>query len=60
MLKKASSFVLASLRGSTYGTEYGFASSLAAAALGDLFEPPGWVVEIVTVIPYSSRKQASS
>jgi hypothetical protein len=35
MLKKASSFVLASLRGSTYLTEYAFASSLAAAALED-------------------------
>jgi hypothetical protein len=32
MLKKSASFVLASIRGSTYDTEYGFASSLAAAA----------------------------
>jgi hypothetical protein len=34
MLKKSSSFVLASLRGSTYGKKYAFASSLAAALLG--------------------------
>jgi hypothetical protein len=34
MLKKAASFVLASLKGSTYDTEYNFASSLAAALLG--------------------------
>jgi hypothetical protein len=33
MLKMASSVVLASLRGSTYGAEYEFASSLAAALL---------------------------
>jgi hypothetical protein len=33
MLKKSSSFVLASLRGSTYRKGYVFASSLAAAAL---------------------------
>jgi hypothetical protein len=40
MLKKASSFVLAVLGGSTYREEYAFASSLAAAALGALFEHP--------------------
>jgi len=40
MLKKSASFVLASLRGSTYGKEYAFASSLAAAALDGLFEHP--------------------
>jgi len=33
MLKKAASFVLTSLRGSTYDTEYDFTSSLAAALL---------------------------
>jgi hypothetical protein len=44
MLKKVSSFVLASLRGSTYRKGYAFASSLAAAALGDLFEHPGYVL----------------
>jgi hypothetical protein len=33
MLKKSSSFVLASFRGSTYRKGYVFASSLAAAAL---------------------------
>ena len=40
MLKKAASFVLASLRGSTYRKEYAFASSLAAASLTGLFEHP--------------------
>jgi hypothetical protein len=40
MLKKASSFVLASLRGSTYPSGYAFAFSLAAAALEGLFEHP--------------------
>jgi hypothetical protein len=40
MLKKAASFVLAALRGSTYGTEYAVASSFAAALLDGLFEPP--------------------
>ncbi len=40
MLKKAASFVLASLGGSTYGKEYALASSLAAAALDGLFEHP--------------------
>jgi hypothetical protein len=39
MLKKSASFVLASLRSSTYGTEYA-SSSLAAAALDGLFEHP--------------------
>lgn len=38
MLKKSTSVVLASLRVSTYGTKYAFASSLAAALLGELFE----------------------
>ena len=40
MLKKSASFVLAALRGSTYGKEYAFASSLAVAVLDDLFEHP--------------------
>jgi hypothetical protein len=40
MLKKAPSFVLASLRASTYRNEYAFGPSLAAAALDDLFEHP--------------------
>jgi hypothetical protein len=39
MLKKSASFVLASLRGSTYW-RVRFASSLAAAALDGLFEHP--------------------
>ena len=39
MLKKSSSFVLASLRGSTYRSVR-LASSLAAALLGELFEHP--------------------
>jgi hypothetical protein len=40
MLKKPLSVVLASLRGSTYNTKYGFASSLAAVLLNGLFEHP--------------------
>ncbi len=40
MLKKSTSFVLAALGGSTYRTEYAFASSLAAAALDGLFDHP--------------------
>jgi hypothetical protein len=40
MLKKTSSFVLTSLRGSTYRKKYAFASSLVAAALEGLFEHP--------------------
>ena len=40
MLKKSASLVLASLRGSTYGTEHASPSSLAAAALDGLFEHP--------------------
>jgi hypothetical protein len=40
MLKKAASFVLAALGGSTYRKEYAFASSLAAAALDGLFDHP--------------------
>jgi hypothetical protein len=40
MLKRSASVVLASLRGSTYGAKYAFASSLAAALLDGLFEHP--------------------
>jgi len=39
-LKKASSFVLASLTGSTYDTKVRLASSLAAALPEGLFEHP--------------------
>jgi hypothetical protein len=41
MLKKSSSIVLASLRGSTYRS-IRLASSLAAALLDGLFEHPAW------------------
>jgi hypothetical protein len=37
MLKKSASFAHASIRGSTYGTEYGFASSIAAVSLDGYF-----------------------
>jgi hypothetical protein len=47
MLKKSSSFVLASFRGSTYGTEYAFASALAAASLDGHFEHPAGYVDSV-------------
>jgi hypothetical protein len=40
LLTKSASGVLAALRGSTYGREYDFASSLAAALLGGLSEQP--------------------
>jgi len=40
MLKKSASFVLGALGGSTYRTEYAFASSLAAAAPDSLFDHP--------------------
>ena len=40
MRKKSGSGVLASLRGSPYGREYAFASSLAAALLDGLFAHP--------------------
>jgi hypothetical protein len=40
MLKKAASFVLASLGGSTYRKEYALASSLTAASPDGLFEHP--------------------
>jgi hypothetical protein len=40
LLTKSASGVLASLRGSTYGTEYASASSLAAALLDGLSEQP--------------------
>jgi hypothetical protein len=47
MLKKPASFVLASLRGSEYGTEYDFAS-LAAASLDGHFEHPAWLFGVVS------------
>ncbi len=40
MAEGSASFVLAALGGSTYRTEYAFASSLAAAALDGLFDHP--------------------
>lgn len=49
MLKKAASFVLASLRGSTYGPKYASASALAAASLGGLFEHPAGYAGVKTV-----------
>lgn len=48
MLKKAPSFVLASLRGSTYRKAVRFASSLSAAALDGLFEHPAGYFESVS------------
>jgi len=50
MLKKSASFVLTSLRGSTYGKEYASASSLslAAAALDGLFEHPAGYSDLVS------------
>jgi len=41
MLKKSASFVLASLRGSTYRSVR-LATSLVVALLDGLFEHPGW------------------
>ena len=46
MLKKAASFVLAALRGSTYRSVR-LASLLAAALLDDLFDHPAWCSLIV-------------
>jgi hypothetical protein len=46
--KKTASGVLASLRGSTYGTEYAFASSLAAALLDSLFAHPAGLFSVVS------------
>ncbi len=61
MLKKSTSFVLAALGGSTYRTEYAFASSLAAAALDDLFyHPAGWsdaVLDLLRVLWCSCAKR---
>ena len=45
MLKKAASFVLTSLRGSTYRSVR-LASSLAAALLDSLFEHPARVLQL--------------
>jgi type II secretory pathway pseudopilin PulG len=44
MLKKSASFVLASFRSSTYPRGYASGSSLAAALLNGLFEPPAGVI----------------
>ena len=48
LLTKVASGVLASLRGSTYGTEYDFASSLVAALLDGLSEQPAGHPDPVT------------
>jgi hypothetical protein len=40
MLKKSASCVLASFKPSTYGKEYAFRLSLAAALLDELFDHP--------------------
>jgi hypothetical protein len=48
MREKTASGVLASLRGSTYGTEYDYASSLAAALLDGLFTHPAWLFNVVS------------
>ena len=45
--KKTASGVLASLRGSTYDTEYDRSSSLAAALLDSLFAHPAWRISVV-------------
>src|SRR3990172_7508297 len=50
LLKKSASFVLASLRGSTYRSVR-FASSLAAALLGGLFEQPTGFARTVCTSP---------
>jgi hypothetical protein len=50
MLKKPTSAVLASLRGSTYRSVR-FASSLAAALLNGLFEHPVLCTPITPVVP---------
>ncbi len=44
MLKKSARFALAALGGSTYRTEYAFASSLGVAALDGLFDHPAGVL----------------
>src|SRR6185369_7076952 len=46
MLKKSASFVLASLRSSTYRSVR-LASSLAAALLDGLFEHPAWCASVI-------------
>jgi hypothetical protein len=50
MRKKSASGVLASLRGSTYGTEYDYASLLAAALLDSLFAYPAWLFSLVPTL----------
>jgi hypothetical protein len=51
MLEKTASIVLASLRGSPYGTEVRFASWLAAALLDGLFDHPAITHDLVRGIP---------
>jgi hypothetical protein len=48
MVKKPASFVLASLRGSTYLEKVCLASSLAAASLGGLFDHPAGQVSLAS------------
>jgi hypothetical protein len=57
MLKKSASFVLASLRGSTYRSVR-LASSLAAAALNGHFEHPAEAFLVVHI--YEDRVSAGS
>ena len=52
MLKKSSSFVLASLRGSTYRSVR-LTSSLAAALLDSLFEYPAWCTPVIPDVQIS-------
>ena len=54
MLKKSSSFVLASLRGSTYRSVR-LASSLAAALLDGLFEHPADYSGTITFVSSQHR-----
>ncbi len=50
MAEGSASFVLAALGGSTYRTEYAFASSLAAAALDVLFDHPAGCSDTAPVL----------
>src|SRR2546423_5044320 len=51
MLKKPTSFVLASFRPSTYPRGYAYGPSLAAALLDELFEHPAWPHPVVLHVP---------
>ena len=57
MLKKSASFVLASLRGSTYRSVR-LASSLAAALLDGLFEHPANRSCAITTLTFSASRSA--